>query len=58
MISYWTQFAHTGDPNGGIAPYWPRYRPGRRILSIAAGPGGIALTDFAADHHCSFWHER
>jgi para-nitrobenzyl esterase len=58
MIAYWTQFAHTSNPNGGIAPYWPRYRPGRRILSLAAGPGGIAPTDFAADHHCSFWHER
>jgi len=58
MISYWTQFAHTGNPNGGMAAYWPGYRPGRRILSLAAGPGGIALTDFAANHHCSFWHER
>jgi para-nitrobenzyl esterase len=25
MMSYWTQFAATGDPNGGDLPEWPAY---------------------------------
>ena len=25
IMSYWTRFAATGDPNGGNAPVWPRY---------------------------------
>jgi para-nitrobenzyl esterase len=25
VIAYWTRFAASGDPNGGDAPYWPRY---------------------------------
>lgn len=25
MKTYWTNFAKTGNPNGGTAPAWPAY---------------------------------
>lgn len=25
MQGYWGRFAHTGNPNGGGAPMWPKY---------------------------------
>ncbi|HEX6471729.1 MAG TPA: carboxylesterase family protein [Streptosporangiaceae bacterium] len=58
MIRYWTRFARTGDPNGPGTPYWPAYRHDGPVLSLAAGPAGIRVTDFAANHHCAFWHGR
>jgi len=55
MTGYWTRFTRTGDPHGDAAPHWPRYLPGRPVLSLAAPPTGITRTDLAASHQCSFW---
>jgi para-nitrobenzyl esterase len=65
MIGWWTAFARHGDPNraagsgssgGSAGPEWPRFRPGSdTVLSLAAGPGGVAPVDFAAAHRCDFW---
>jgi para-nitrobenzyl esterase len=62
MMEYWTQFAHTGDPNTFRRhhfpePFWPLF-PGRDededIQSLA--PAGVHVeSDFATRHHCAFW---
>jgi para-nitrobenzyl esterase len=55
VITYWTRFARTGDPNTEGVPHWPAYRPGRQVLSLASGPAGIVPVDFARNHQCSSW---
>jgi len=32
MMSYWTNFATTGDPNGGALPRWPAFTPQQPVL--------------------------
>ena len=37
VMSYWTNFAKGGDPNGQGLPDWPRYTgPGSRIVDLAS----------------------
>jgi len=43
MMSYWTNFAKTGDPNGAGLPVWPKYDVGSDSLihldsTITSGP--------------------
>ena len=49
MITFWTEFAKTGNPG------WPRYS-GEKALSL--GLDQIGEVNFGADHHCSFWAGR
>jgi para-nitrobenzyl esterase len=32
MVSYWTNFARTGDPNGKGLPPWSRYDKTQKVL--------------------------
>jgi para-nitrobenzyl esterase len=41
-MSYWTNFAHTGDPNGTGLPLWPKYDSADSLIhlnsTITSGP--------------------
>jgi len=59
MVSAWSNFARTGNPNGSGNSPWPRYltstdMPAWRIEDL---PEPTNLTDgqYASLHHCDFW---
>ena len=42
MSAYWTNFAKTGDPNGGGLPSWPTYSPAQDRLLDFTNDGPVA----------------
>jgi para-nitrobenzyl esterase len=56
MISYWTQFAKTGNPNSPDRPLWLPYSTSRGEFQSLIPPVPTAEQNFDSVHHCStFW---
>jgi para-nitrobenzyl esterase len=64
MVTYWTTFAKTGDPNPAGAsapPVWTRFTTAKRqMMSLdAPTPRVISAATFDGRHRCSsFWDEH
>ena len=55
MVSYWTTFARTGQPNSQATPAWAAFQTASDTMQSLVPPQPQAETGFAADHHCAFW---
>jgi len=42
MQQYWTNFAKTGNPNGGSLPQWPKFDPAARAYMELTAEGPVA----------------
>jgi para-nitrobenzyl esterase len=57
MISYWTRFAKTGNPNSRGAPIWSPYDSTADQFQSLLTPTPTVEANFDADHQCSrFWN--
>ncbi len=57
MISYWTQFAKTLDPNSTDQPMWPPYSASADEFQSLIPPTPMTETNFNTFHMCdSFWN--
>ena len=57
MVSYWTNFAATGDPNSPATPTWSPYDPSTDEFQLLIPPTPVVESTFATDHQCdSFWN--
>lgn len=57
MVDYWTNFAATGDPNGGSLPTWSPYNPTLDEFQSLIPPTPIVESTFNTDHVCdAFWN--
>jgi para-nitrobenzyl esterase len=60
LVTAWTNFMYTGNPNlAGNAP-WPRYTTKSETYLIENTPQLSTLTDaqFSAEHNCAFWEKN
>jgi para-nitrobenzyl esterase len=56
MVSYWTQFAKTGNPNSSAEPVWSPYSASTDQFQSFIPPTPVVESDFAAAHQCTaFW---
>lgn len=56
MVSYWTNFAKTGDPNARGLRHWPEFGRTQNLLSLVPPrPATETSASFNASHQCSFW---
>jgi para-nitrobenzyl esterase len=56
MVSYWTQFARTGDPNSSSEPHWSLYSASTDEFQSLIPPTPVVESNFNIGHKCSlFW---
>jgi para-nitrobenzyl esterase len=55
MVSYWTTFARTGQPDSRGGPAFPAYQAASDTMQSLVPPRAAPETGFAAAHHCAFW---
>lgn len=55
MISYWTQFAKTGDPNSANTSFWPAYTTASEAFQSLVPPSPVSSGGFAEEHQCALW---
>ena len=56
MVSYWTQFAKTGNPNSSGEPLWSRYSASTDEFQSFIPPTPMVESNFNTGHLCSaFW---
>ena len=56
MVSYWTQFAKTGDPNSPGEPLWSPYSVSTDEFQSLIPPTPAVESNFDTGHQCStFW---
>ena len=56
MITYWTNFAKTGDPNSAEVPTWTPYSSAADQFQSLIPPDPTVESSFATDHLCTtFW---
>lgn len=57
MVSYWTQFAKTGDPNSSGEPLWSPYNASSDEFQYLTPPVPVVESNFDSGHRCStFWN--
>ncbi len=57
MVTYWTQFAKTGDPNSPSEPVWSPYSTSTDQFQSLIPPTPVVESNFNTGHLCdSFWN--
>jgi para-nitrobenzyl esterase len=55
MVSYWTNFARTGEPGSRGGPSWNRFTTTNDTDQALVPPQPMSETNFATVHNCAFW---
>src|SRR6266536_366992 len=55
IVTYWTGFAKTGDPNAGTVPAWPIYDAAAEQFQSLELSAPVTRIGFALDHKCAVW---
>jgi para-nitrobenzyl esterase len=57
MVSYWTHFAATGNPNSPVTPTWMPYSTSTDQFQSLIPPTPTVESTFSTDHQCdTFWN--